>query len=43
LQDNHVHHTSEDKERVVDPRVSIVTLSVSDLGRSVDFYRGGLG
>jgi catechol 2,3-dioxygenase-like lactoylglutathione lyase family enzyme len=27
----------------VDPRVSIVTLSVSDLGRSVNFYRDGLG
>ena len=27
----------------MEPRVSIVTLSVSDLGRSVDFYRDGLG
>ena len=43
MQDNHVHHTPEDKERVMEPRVSIVTLSVSDLGRSVDFYRDGLG
>jgi catechol 2,3-dioxygenase-like lactoylglutathione lyase family enzyme len=32
-----------DKECRVQPRVSIVTLGVGDLGRSVDFYRDGLG
>ena len=27
----------------MEPRVSIVTLGVGDLGRSVAFYRDGLG
>ena len=27
----------------MDPRISIITLGVTDLPRSVEFYRGGLG
>ena len=27
----------------MEPRISIITLGVSDLKRSIDFYRGGLG
>jgi catechol 2,3-dioxygenase-like lactoylglutathione lyase family enzyme len=45
LQDNlPIHHPLEDdEERVVEPRVSLVTLGVSDLERAVAFYREGLG
>jgi catechol 2,3-dioxygenase-like lactoylglutathione lyase family enzyme len=35
-------HPGEEGCRV-ESRVSIVTLGVRDLGRSVDFYRDGLG
>src|SRR5918997_3850548 len=31
------------RQGAVEPRVSIVTLGVGDLGRSVAFYRDGLG
>jgi hypothetical protein len=43
LQDNTVQQVPKGKERAVEPRVSLVTLGVSDLERTVAFYRDGLG
>jgi catechol 2,3-dioxygenase-like lactoylglutathione lyase family enzyme len=34
---------TQEKERVMEPRVSIVTLGVRDLDRALAFYRDGLG
>jgi predicted enzyme related to lactoylglutathione lyase len=43
LQDNTVQQIPRGKEQAVEPRVSLVTLGVSDLERAIAFYREGLG